>query len=574
MCAKIVKDEEYEEDVGGPTKESERQLLDPDVEQPPLSLRDADVSEDLVGSQRLESPRIKTEEAPQPACVKEEMPDPARIKVEEEPEAPRKEDEREDRISKSPLTGIIVKSKGAHCGETPSDGLLAPLSDGDDVTSHSSDYGDEDDEQHSKEDPTFGTGNKCVKCSHFDRKSLLKAHTGENPYACSVCGKIFSRQTHLTNHTRTHTGDKPFVCPVCAQRFTTKANLKRHARMHDGEKPFTCSLCGKSFTQKGDLRIHMRTHTGEKPFVCPVCGTRFTMNKNRTRHMRTHTDEKPFACSVCGKAFNRKNNLKTHARIHVGEKPFTCSVCAKRFFRKDQLKKHKCAAQNGRRPSSGKINSATEKRGDHRVEMCTRRVKEEEPEEDLWGTKEEKEPQSQALCEVEPRVPSDPAVANDSLGPEWQEPEKVQIKDEVEPEAPEPLCVKEEEREDELSFPLACVTVKIEEGDGDHCGGSHSEGLSAPPSESENITSHSSDYDDDDGDDEHATGDKTCPTDAKRVKCSYCDKTFCRKSVLKVHTRKHTGERPFVCSVCGKGFIQKGALRAHVRTHTGEKPFA
>lgn len=167
-----------------------------------------------------------------------------------------------------------------------------------------------------------------------------------------------------------------------------------------------------------------------------------------------------------------------------------------------------------------------------------------------------------------------PAVANDSLGPE---PEKVPIKDEVEPaEAPEPLCVKEEELEDELSFPLACVTVKIEEGDGDRCGGSHSDGLSAPPSESGNITSHSSDYDDgdDDDDDERAAGDQTCQTDAKRVKCSYCDKTFCRKSVLKVHARKHTGERPFVCSVCGKGFIQKGALRAHVRTHTGEKPFA
>lgn len=46
------------------------------------------------------------------------------------------------------------------------------------------------------------------------------------------------------------------------------------------------------------------------------------------------------------------------------------------------------------------------KRRDRRVDMCARRVKEEEPEEDLWGAKEEEEerPRLQRLCKSEPRV--------------------------------------------------------------------------------------------------------------------------------------------------------------------------
>ncbi|XP_041532950.1 zinc finger protein 445 isoform X3 [Microtus oregoni] len=51
-------------------------------------------------------------------------------------------------------------------------------------------------------------------------------------HKCSVCGKTFSKHSHLTSHRRFHTRERPFKCEVCGKTFRWSSNLARHVKNH------------------------------------------------------------------------------------------------------------------------------------------------------------------------------------------------------------------------------------------------------------------------------------------------------------------------------------------------------
>lgn len=69
-----------------------------------------------------------------------------------------------------------------------------------------------------------------------------------------------ARSGDLSIHMRSHTGEKPYACSLCPKRYKMSSHLATHMNSHTGERPYICMQCGKSFAHSNLLRAHCKIH--------------------------------------------------------------------------------------------------------------------------------------------------------------------------------------------------------------------------------------------------------------------------------------------------------------------------
>lgn len=70
----------------------------------------------------------------------------------------------------------------------------------------------------------------------------------------------FSENSKQDNHIGHFKSTENFQCTQCSYATRWKADLKRHFRRHTGEKPFTCPVCYRLFSHSSSLKQHMIVH--------------------------------------------------------------------------------------------------------------------------------------------------------------------------------------------------------------------------------------------------------------------------------------------------------------------------
>lgn len=378
---------------------------------------------------------------------------------------------------------------------------------------------------------------------------LLTPPSEEGSFKCAECESVFYTVDSLRGHRCCSRAEKPYHCPLCRQEFQFKVSVSKHMVIHSQECVFKCQECSQTFPDSMALRCHQRCHTALKPYKCPECGMVFKHYSVMEDHRRKHTASvRSHLCNICGKSFKYGSLLHQHQYLHTGQKPFRCLDCGKKFAFAQNMKAH-C-----RQHRLNQIDSSSELPS-RQPPVCAQ--------EPFRGPGKEATYQSEEVKHTFPLCPQTFMPATKLRAHTLVHEAETEL---LERKSKPTIDAKKNWDKGHPCTHCPCV-FRDEKSLNSHLLSSHKciaqylENVGAPAKQIPLMNTN------------NLEGKcKPDSTSGRSYKCSECGKSFRFRSVLELHMRMHSKDKPYQCKDCGKAFRFSSYLQQHLIIHTGKRP--
>ncbi|XP_037708041.1 zinc finger protein 271-like [Drosophila subpulchrella] len=301
------------------------------------------------------------------------------------------------------------------------------------------------------------------------------------------------------------------------------------------ERPHKCPVCAKTFARHCSFQNHLRGHA-EDADSASNHSTDTPSDKSR-RPRKTEQPQgliKNDTSSQSDDLSYRPNQSgpEAYRRVRTDERPYKCNLCQKSFVRKAGVIVH-LRVHTGERP--------------YQCDLCPKAFKQHVDLSRHMLTHTKERPHKCNLCDMSFTHPSALKVHfRDHRG---ERPFKC---DRCPKTFRLNFCLKEHMRKHTGERPYKC----------DKC----PKALKAALDLKRHMLTHAKKF-------QFKRIKSLNPQKKQMFQCAQCPKIFRNKSMLRVHLRVHTGERPFECDKCASSFKHNIDLKRHILTHQTKGPY-